>query len=92
MLLRWTTAAVEDLTRICDYTEASFGPGRARRTAIAIYRAATTLGQSPNLGRKGRVPNTRELVIQDLPFVILYRLDPDSIEIVRILHGAQQWP
>lgn len=33
-----------------------------------------------------------ELVIPGLPFVIVYRVVGDAIEITRILHGAQKWP
>jgi toxin ParE1/3/4 len=36
--------------------------------------------------------NTRELVFPDLPFLAVYRVREDVIEINRILHGAQKWP
>lgn len=35
---------------------------------------------------------TRELVFTGLPFVAVYRIREDVIEISRILHGAQKWP
>ena len=31
-------------------------------------------------------------MIPGLPFVIIYRVCDDAIEITRILHGAQKWP
>jgi plasmid stabilization system protein ParE len=27
-----------------------------------------------------------------LPFLIIYRVLPEAVEIVRILHAAQRWP
>jgi toxin ParE1/3/4 len=44
------------------------------------------------MGRPGRKPNTRELGIPKLPFVVIYRVRESVIEINRILHGAQKWP
>ena len=46
----------------------------------------------PGRGRAGRKPNTRELFISGMPFLIIYRILGDSIEITRILHAAQRWP
>ena len=92
MLIRWTKPAADDFTRICDYTEEHFGPEQAHRTAEGIYDSAESLNTMPNRGRLGRKPNTRELVISGLPYLIVYRVREDVIEINRILHGAQKWP
>ena len=92
MLVRWTKPAAVDLTHIPDYTQEHFGPAQARRAALAIYAAADSLITLPSRGRLGRKPNTRELPISGLPFVIIYRVRGDAIEIARILHGAQKWP
>ncbi len=34
----------------------------------------------------------RELVMSPLPYIVVYAVRGDAIFIVRILHGAQQWP
>ncbi|MBZ5505312.1 MAG: type II toxin-antitoxin system RelE/ParE family toxin [Acidobacteriia bacterium] len=39
----------------------------------------------PNRGRPGRV----ELPLSPLPFVVVYRVREDAVEIARLLHGAQ---
>jgi toxin ParE1/3/4 len=44
------------------------------------------------MGRSGRVADTRELVISRTPFIVVYRVTPTRIEILRVLHGAQAWP
>ena len=46
----------------------------------------------PEIGRKGRVKGTRELVISQTPLIVIYRIKPKTkhIEILRILHHAQK--
>jgi len=92
MLVRWTKLAADDLSHICDFTQEHFGPAQARRAALAIYNSADSLKEMPYRGRKGRKPNTREMVISGFPFALIYRIEKESVEIVRVLHGAQQWP
>jgi toxin ParE1/3/4 len=50
------------------------------------------LKDMPNCGRIGRMPGTREITVAGLPFVIIYRVRKELVEIARILHGSQQWP
>lgn len=92
MLVRWTKPAADDLTHICDYTEARFGARQARRVAIAICDAVASLDTMPNRGRKGRKPNTRELSVGALPFIVVYRIRQEAVEVARVLHDAQQYP
>jgi len=92
MRVRWTRPAVVDLTRICDYTQEHFGAAKARNTALTIYESAAWLKTFPNLGRPGRKPGTREVVIPNLPILIIYRVLDAHVEVARILHGARKWP
>jgi toxin ParE1/3/4 len=57
-----------------------------------IERQTDMLAQHPRMGREGRVVGTRELVIGGSPFIVVYRVKKTSIEILRLLHGARQWP
>jgi len=58
-----------------------------------IEHQVDMLLQHPKLGRPGRVKGTRELVIGRTPFIAVYRLKGAArIEIIRLLHGSQQWP
>lgn len=92
MRIRWTEPAARDLTHICDYTKERDGPTAAHRVAVAIYQGVSSLAQYPQRGRPGRKLNTRELVFPGLPFLAVYRIREEVIEINRILHGAQRWP
>lgn len=92
MRIRWAGPALGDFTRICDHSNAHFGPTRGRRTALQIYSAIDSLAAFPRIGRPGRRPGTSELVVSGIPFLVVYRLKDEFIEVVRILHGAQKWP
>jgi addiction module RelE/StbE family toxin len=90
MRVRWTTDAADDLERICDYI-AKTSPVSARRVATTIVEGIASLHEFPNRGRLGRVEGTREFVFAPLPFVAVYEVH-DEVQVLRILHGAQQWP
>ena len=92
MRLRWTDPALKDLINIGDHSEVHFGSDRARTTALQIHGAVAMLADFPDLGRTGRRQGTSELVISGLPFIAIYRVTKDAVEIHRILHGAQRWP
>jgi toxin ParE1/3/4 len=59
---------------------------------MEIERQIGCLCDFPEIGRLGRLAGTRELVINRTPFIAIYRTRPDSIQILRLLHGAQLWP
>lgn len=57
-----------------------------------IERQAAMLIDHPEMGRKGRVVGTRELVISRTPFLLVYRLTEQQIEVLTFLHGSKLWP
>jgi toxin ParE1/3/4 len=91
MQLRWSPAAAEDLFRIVEYIRQENAPA-AQRIAKTIYESAGSLKSFPNKGRKGRVEGTRELPLPPLPFVVVYRVRKDIVEIANVIPGAQKWP
>ncbi len=91
MQLRWTEEAAADLDRISDYLLEQT-PAHAARILLEIYDTPELLTSFPLRGRIGRKPGTRELVLTSLPYVLIYSVSDDLVYIVRILHGAQQWP
>jgi len=58
----------------------------------AIEAAVRHLADNPHMGRLGRVKGTRELVVSGTPYAIAYRVEPDAVVILRLLHGAQKSP
>lgn len=91
MVIRWTDDAARDFTQICDYIEQHRSRSAARRVAISINDSIDLLAKFPEHGRTGRKPDTRELVFSGLPYLAVYRIRNDAVEILRIFHGAQDW-
>jgi len=91
MKLRWSMAAASDLEGISNYLRLHH-PALAAPTIFRIYDAAKSLKRLPERGRSGRLNGTRELVLAPLPYILLYSVREDSVNLLRILHGAQEWP
>jgi toxin ParE1/3/4 len=89
--LRWTEQAASDLEHIAGYLF-EHAPERAAELVRTVYDAPAGLMTFPNRGRLGKKDGTRELVLSPLPYIVVYTVHGDLINIVRILHGAQQWP
>lgn len=88
----WSPEAIGDLAALRVFIEEN-NPAAARRTVLRILHAVETLlPQSPAMGRPGRVPGTRELVVPPTPFIVPYRVEGTTIQILRVFHGARRWP
>ena len=88
----WSPEAIDDLAALRACIEQD-DPAAARRVALHIVESIETLlSNNPEMGRAGRVPGTRELVIPRTPFVVPYRVVRNTIQILRIFHGARRWP
>jgi toxin ParE1/3/4 len=90
--IRLTVAALGDLAAIQSYIQAN-NPRAAASVCRRIIECIDLLATQPNLGRPGRVPGTRELVIAGTPFIAPYwQPGPNEIEILAMIHGARRWP
>jgi len=89
--VRWLRRSLRDLQTIHDFI-ASENPAAARQTVRRIRSAVATLADFPERGRPGRVAGTRELFVSGTPFFVAYRLKADTVEILRVLHGARRYP
>jgi toxin ParE1/3/4 len=91
MKIHWSPEASADFTAIIQYIHQE-NPTASRRVAERISGTLNQLKAFPHLGRPGRLEGTREMVFSPLPFVVVYRVKEEIVEIARVLHGAQQWP
>jgi addiction module RelE/StbE family toxin len=91
MKIHWSPEAVSDFTAIIQYIRQD-NPSAALGVAQNIYKSIARLSTFSNLGRSGRVDETRELPLPRLPFIVVYRVKENVVEIARLLHGAQRWP
>jgi toxin ParE1/3/4 len=64
----------------------------AQSTILEIYQAILALRSSPYRGRAGPEEGTRELVLPRLPYIVIYRVRENDVEVLHIYRGAQQRP
>jgi toxin ParE1/3/4 len=91
MKIRWMPLAEQDLDSAYDYVGQD-NTRAAKKLVAHIFSAVGMLIRHPLAGREGRVSGTRELAVARTPYVIAYRLRGDEIQILSVIHGAQQWP
>ncbi len=93
MQLKWTDPAVNDLDQVEAYITEENSPAVAIDVVLNILDSTEmVLGGHPHAGRLGRVKDTRELVIDGIPFIVIYRFqEPTTVQILRVLHDSQQW-
>jgi len=90
MKILWTQLALFDLDQAYNYIS-NTSPNRANDIIDRIEQSVTLLQQFPQMGRPGKIPGTKELVISQTPFILPYRITATTIEILAVIHGAQQW-
>ena len=90
MRVRWTVPAADDLASIKRYLQQHY-PQFAEPTVRTIYERIRSLKASPYRGRPGHRSGIRELPLTPLPYVVVYSVKPEAVEILHIYHGAQDW-
>ena len=91
MNIRWAPAAADDLEEIGAYLK-EHEAALAESTVRNLYDTVQSLRQFPRRGRLGKKSETRELLTTPLPYLIIYEIQGDTIHILRIAHGARNWP
>ncbi len=89
MIVRWTPTGLRDLECLHAYV----AEDNAEAAAITVERillAIDELRRHPEMGRRGRVTGTPELVVP--PYIIAYRAKGTALQILGIIHGARRWP
>ncbi len=91
MQVVWFKRAIEDLQSVRHYI-AQDRPVAAQQIVARIKETVSLLSEQPDMGRPGRVPNTKELVVNRTPYTLPYRVRDNRIEILGVLHAARRWP
>ncbi|MEI7842088.1 MAG: type II toxin-antitoxin system RelE/ParE family toxin [Gallionellaceae bacterium] len=91
MRVRWLRKAISNLDAEAEYV--------AKENAVAVAEMfvyvkakVEALGDFPATGRPGRVPNTRELVIDRYPILVPYRVVGDELQVLRVFHTRRKLP
>ena len=83
----WTDEAVGNLEAIATYISA-FNPAAAARLAGRLIDLADSLAEYSERGRDAG--NGRREMTVVWPYVLRYRVEGDTVFILRIRHGAQE--
>ena len=87
MLIKWTKTALGSVNEIAGFI-AKDNPTRAPSFVLELQAAVNKLQAHPGMGRAGRVPGTRELVLHK-NYIAIYRVRGDDVEILRLHHAAR---
>jgi addiction module RelE/StbE family toxin len=86
--IKLTKGAVQDLHSIENY----ISQDKPTAAKSVINESIENIASFPSLGRVGRVPHTKELVVSSTPLIIVYQIRHGTLFIVRIIHAARKWP
>lgn len=91
MRVRWLREALRNLDEEASY----IAQDDARSAHLVVQRildSIAVLSEQPNIGRPGRVPGTRELVVLKTRYIVPYRVQGETIEILRVFHTSRRLP
>lgn len=86
--IEWRPRAEDDLLELVDYIGQD-SLTTALHFAQMIQEKVGLIASFPEAHRRGRVRGTRELVLHP-NYILVYRVKPKVVEIVRLLHAAQR--
>ncbi len=90
MLVRWSVPASRDFYDIARYLR-NENPSSAAEILKRLHDNIVSLGKFPRRARAGRVPDTREFIAFPLPYIVVYRIKNQHVDILRMYHQAQDW-
>lgn len=88
MQVNWTSNSQSDLNNIRAYI-AEHDVVAANNLMVRIVSAGDALVKFSNRGRPTEIPNVRELVISGTPYLLVYRVESETVQILSVWHGAQ---
>ena len=91
MRVEWLRKALCNLDEEAAYI-ATDDASAARLVVVRVLDAVSQLVEQPGLGRPGRVPGTRELVVPRTRYVVPYRVRGDVVQILRVFHTSRRPP
>ena len=91
MKVFWTESALQYLKHIRVHLE-----GRDSRATSGvgnlICKATDRMADLPSIGRPGLVPNTRELTVLGLPFMLCYTVEDNCMMVLAVMHISRKCP
>lgn len=91
MEIKWLRKAIANLEAEFRYI-AEEHPQAAERFVNEVWWLTQLLKEQPAMGREGRVPETRELILHNYPYIIPYRVRNNTIQVLRVFHSHRRTP
>ncbi|HCI4594688.1 TPA: type II toxin-antitoxin system RelE/ParE family toxin [Klebsiella quasipneumoniae subsp. similipneumoniae] len=91
MEIKWLRKAIANIEAEFRYI-AEEHPQAAERFINEVWRLTQLLKEQPAMGREGRVPETRELILHNYPYIIPYRVRYNTIQVLRVFHSHRRTP
>ncbi len=91
MRVRWLRKALRNLDDEATYIAAD-DTAAARLVVKRVLAAVAMLAKQPGLGRPGRVPGTRELIVAKTRYIVPYRVRGETVEVLRVFHTSRRLP
>ena len=91
MRVKWLRTALRNLDDEATHI-ATDDPAAARLVVERVLQAVAALADQPGIGRPGRVPGTRELVVVKTRLLVPYRVRGDAVEILRVFNTSRRLP
>ena len=88
---KWLRKSLRNLDGEATYI-ASDDAKAARLVVERVVGAVAMLADQPGLGRPGRVPGTRELIVKKTRYLVPYRVRGETLEILRVFHTSRRLP
>lgn len=90
MRLKWTRSALGDLASINKWLTGEASGQTAVRILAEIRHRARFLENFPHGGRPDK-SGVRVLLVFNTPYLILYRIVGEDVEILRVRHQREDW-
>jgi toxin ParE1/3/4 len=87
--VRFALEALDDLVRIREYLIERYGEVQAGRIGARIRASIDLLLQYPYVGHIGEVPGTRIRKVTGQPYIVIYRVMEQAVEVIHIYHERQ---
>jgi len=89
--INWTESAYADLTDLLSYFREQGEPDVGKKLVAQIHKATDTLQTFPHAGRAGLLKDTRELIIPHIPYFLVYQVQQDVVDVLRVMHTSKLW-
>jgi toxin ParE1/3/4 len=87
----WSAQADRDADEIWTFIAVD-NVDAADRVIARFHAAVLALSEQPKMGHRGRIKGTREFAVSGTPYILIYEIGADIIQVRRVIHGARDWP